>query len=82
MKVNVNLFAPSGKWKYGGVVELSEQHPMWSVEFRQEVVQNQQFVSPGTFDHYAVVITHRDNYDEDPSQYFCQGMWPAGTFVV
>lgn len=81
MKVNVNLFAPTGKWQYGGIVEVSENHAFWSVELRREVLANQKFVMPGTFENYAVVITHRDDYDTDPSPYFCQGMWPAGTFT-
>lgn len=82
MKVNVNLFKPSGKWAYGGVVEVSEKHQFWTLAFRREVVTNQKFVNQGAFDSYAVVITHRDDYDTDPSNYFCQSMWEAGTFNV
>lgn len=81
MKVNVNLFAVSGKWKYGGVVEVSEKNPYWMTEFRREVIANQQFVSKSAFLTHTVVITHRDDYDTDPSHYFCQAAWPAGHFT-
>lgn len=80
MKINVNLFSASGKWKYGGVVEVSGTHPFWSPEFKREVQANQDFVTSNTFEHYAVVITHRDDYDADPSHYFCQAMWREGEF--
>lgn len=79
IKVNVNLFSESGKWKYGGIVELSGYH-LWTSEFKQELVNNQNFVADGVFDHYFVVVTHRDDYDTDPSPYFCQHMFKPGSF--
>lgn len=81
MKVNVNLFAQSGKWKYGGVVEISEQNNFWSNEFKREVIVNQNFATSNAFAEYIVVITHRDDYDEDPSHYFCQRLWGVGEFT-
>ncbi len=80
MKVNVNLFKPSGKWAYGGVVELSEQFEMWNDGFKAEVLANQDFVARTAFYGHTVVITHREDYDTDPSHYFCQGLWAPGTF--
>lgn len=82
MKINVNLFTESGKWKYGGIVEVSGEHPLWSLRFLREVLANQNFVTNGTFEHYTVVITHRDDYDTDPSHYFCPAMWKLGSFVI
>jgi len=78
VKLNVNLFKPSGKWAYGGVVEVSEKHAFWTPEFRTEVIKNQDFVQPSAFIDHAIVITHRDDYDTDPSHYFAQCMWPNG----
>lgn len=81
MKVNVNLFKPSGKWAYGGVVELSERFQMWTPDFKAEVLEKQDFACATAFYGHTVVITHRDDYDTDPSSYFCQGAWAPGTFV-
>lgn len=81
MKVNVNLFKPSGKWAYGGVVDVDERYPCWSDEHLQDLVDKQDFVVDGTFKHYDVVVTHRDDYDQDPSSYFCQAMWPGFKFA-
>lgn len=81
MKLNVNLFKPSGKWAYGGIAEVSEKHQFWTPEFRQEVMDNQNFVVRSAFASYFVVITHRDDYDTDPSSFFAQAMWKPGEFA-
>ncbi|MBI5270675.1 MAG: hypothetical protein HY856_13470 [Burkholderiales bacterium] len=81
MKVNVNLFTPSGKWKYGGIVQLNEKNQLGDSAHKQELIDNQNFVVDGTFDHYIVVVTHRDDYDADPSPYFCQQLYPVGAFA-
>lgn len=78
MKVNVNLFKPSGKWYAGGVVDVDESHYYWSQEHRQDIINKQQITH--NFDGFVVVVTHRDDYDQGPSQYFCQMMYPAGKF--
>ena len=81
IKLNVNLFKPSGKWAYGGAVEVSGALDFSTRYFRNEVMNNQDFVVPEAFADYYVVITHRDDYDTDPSQYFAQAMWPPGRFT-
>ena len=81
MKVNVNLFKESGKWSNGGVVEVDEGFHLWTDGHKQDIVNKQDFVVDGTFDHYVVVVTHRENYDMDPSPYFCQQMYPIGAFT-
>lgn len=81
MKVNVNLYNhASGKWKYGGVVEVDETIPAFSPEHKQDIVNKQDFITDGAFDHYVVVVQHRDDYNEDPSNYFCQWMYRVGAF--
>lgn len=81
MKVNVNLFKPnSGKWAYGGIVDVDERYSMWSDEHLQDLVDKQDFVTDGAFEDYVVVVTHREDYDTDPSKYFCQAMWPGYRF--
>lgn len=82
MKVNVNLFSRFGKWKYGGVVEVSGNNAFWSEAFKREVMANQNIVIPGTFEHHIVVITHRDDYEDDSSNYFCQSLWRVGEFCL
>lgn len=81
MKVNVNLFKPSGKWAYGGIVEVNENLKLWTEAHKQDIIDKQDFVVDGTFDHYTVVVTHREDYDRDPSLYFCQQLYPAGAFA-
>lgn len=81
MKVNVDLFKPSGKWAYGGIVDVDESIPSWSPAHRQDIVNKQDFVTDGTFDDYVVVVTHREDYCCDPSPYFCQQMHPVGRFA-
>lgn len=81
MKVNVNLYKPSGKWAYGGVVDVDERFPLWSSEHRQDLVDKQDIVADGAFANYTVVVSHRDDYDDDPSQYFCQALYPIGAFL-
>lgn len=81
MKVNVNLFKPSGKWAYGGVVDVDERYPYWSAEHHQDLVDKQDFVVDGTFENYTVVVTHREDYDQDPSHYFCQALWSGREFA-
>lgn len=80
MKVNVNLFKASGKWAYGGVVDVDESLPFWTEAHRQDIVNKQDFVVDGAFADHLVVVSHRDDYDKDPSSYFCQYAWPAGSF--
>lgn len=80
MKVNVNLFKLSGKWAYGGVVDVDESIPFGSYEHKQDLVDKQDFVVDGAFDSYVVVVMHRDDYDTDPSQYFCQAVYKVGAF--
>lgn len=80
MKVNVDLFKPSGKWAYGGVVDVDESFPIWSSDHKQDLVNKQKFVVDGSFDDYIVVVTHREDYDQDPSPYFCQQLYPVGSF--
>lgn len=82
MKVNVNLFKPhSGKWAYGGVVDVNADCQLWTVEHMQDIIDKQDFVIDGTFDYYTVVVTHREDYDTDPSPYFCQRLYPVGAFI-
>lgn len=81
MKVNVNLFKESGKWAYGGVVEIDADTFVNRGVHMQALVDSQDFVNDGTFDHYAVVVTHRESYETDPSETgFCQALYSAGAF--
>lgn len=81
MKVNVNLFKPSGKWAYGGVVDVDETLYLWDDAHTQDIVNKQDFVVDGAFDDYIVVVTHPDNYETIPTTYFCQHLYPRGAFA-
>lgn len=81
MKVNVNLFKPSGKWAYGGVVDVDTRIPMFNDNHLRNLVSAQDFVAPGAFEDHLVVVTHRDDYDQDPSPYFCQAAYAIGRFT-
>lgn len=75
MKVNVHFFKPSGKWYASCVVEVSERHPYWSEEFKREIAERQTAVLSTDGCGFWIVVTHRDDYDSDPSSYFCQCMY-------
>jgi hypothetical protein len=80
MLLLVNLFKASGKWYAGGLVNVSEQHAIYDLEFRQELVDNQDFVVDGAFDEFIVVITHTESYETEDTKNFYQHLYPIGTF--
>ena len=80
MKLRVDLYKPSGKWAYGGIVEISGKHALWSDEFRQELIENQEFVADGTFDDRIVVTAHTEEWERSDEPGFYQQLFLAGSF--
>lgn len=81
MRVKVDLYKESGKWAYGGVVDVDESIPMSDPRHLQDLVDKQDFVQDGTFAHHYVAVTHLDSYDSDPAAYFCQALYVPGRFA-
>ena len=54
MKIRVDFYKLSGKWAYGGGVEIGETH-LWEVAFLQAIVNNQEILHNGWQGRYDVV---------------------------
>lgn len=80
--IRIDLYNPgSGKWKYGGLVNISGIHYLWEDELLQEIVNNQGIVVDNALTHYDIVISEPDNLRNDPSYNgFYNQLFKAGTF--
>lgn len=47
MIISVKLFKPTGKYGYGGTVEIGDIKYVWDTEFKQTIVDNQGFIQDG-----------------------------------
>lgn len=81
--LRMDLYNPgSGKWKYGGEVEISGKHHIWDSALLQELVNNQKFVVDGTLAHYDVVLSEPDALMDNQSYNgFYHQLFKAGTFA-
>lgn len=83
IKLQVDLFdSRSGKWKYGGVVEVSGKYHLWEDEYMQELIDNQKFVVAGTFQYYTVVVTHTEEFNASNRPGFYTQLYPVGRFTA
>lgn len=67
--VEVNLFKHSGKWAYGGLVELSSDVHMWDrLAVFDALADKQKFVTDTCFRsrQFTTVMTVPAEYDDDP----------------
>ena len=73
IKLKVNIFKSSGKWYEGHILEIDESVKLWDDEFKRQIVR--QCTLKGINPDFTWVITHLDEYENDPTaQYFYQCM--------
>lgn len=80
MKIHVNLYKPSGKWAYGDLVEISGLFPVYDPAFKQELINNQNFVLDGVFEDHIVVTSHTEEWMHNDEPGFYNHLWFAGSF--
>jgi len=68
-QVEVNLFKASGKWAYGGFVELNSDVHMWDrLAVFDALAEKQTFVTDACFRsrQFTTVMTVPEKYNDDP----------------
>jgi len=62
MRIKVDLFQVGGKWKYGGIIEVSERWWLSSPnDAFFELVRCQRFVVNDAFEHHIVVASNEED---------------------
>lgn len=80
IKLTWNLFKESGKWAYGGEVEVSGTWHIWDDELLQEIDDLQTEVRDGliTSRSMTLVIMETKEQQEKPDYHgFCAQLYPA-----
>lgn len=78
MMIQVNFYKSTGKWYSGGEVEINELH-LWSDNFNQTLVNNQEILINGWQEHDWVVVT--SNIPPGPPRgWFHEHYFPSGSF--
>lgn len=80
-EIRFDIWRASGKWAYGGTVEISGKYRIWDEELKDEIVANQTEVVDGAFLDATVTIRDLDKYDPDPTYtHFYTHMFRPGAF--
>lgn len=82
VRIRVDLWKPSGKWAYGGWVNINSSIKLWSDEFKVEVVKNQDFVVTQAFKgEYYITTRDDDAHNNDPTYtHFYHQLFLPGSF--
>lgn len=81
MFIQIDWFKESGKWGYGGEIEIKDNTYLWSDDFKQQIVNNQDIIQDGwqesDYWHVLTSDTHADslspNYRGFFKYYFAPG---------
>lgn len=74
-KIRFDLYKRnSGKWKYGGEVEIDSSLYIWQPEFLPELIQNQQEVCDGTMQSGEWIMV-TSNLPDDGSDKCYNQLW-------
>ena len=68
MIIRVNWFKPTGKWAYGGNVEITDETYIFNDNFKQQIVDNQkELVETWTESDYFVLTQNHPADDLSPN---------------
>lgn len=82
MIIQVDWFKDSGKWYSGTVVEIPDDCHIWSDNFKQEIVNNQDTMMDGwqNSDYYVVTRSHAADELSPNSRSFYHRLFNKGDF--
>ena len=69
MIIQVDWFKNSGKWWYGGPLEIRDDTYLWSDDFKQQIVDNQKIIGDNwqESDYYYVVTRNHPGDEMSPN---------------
>jgi len=68
IKVGVDLYKDSGKWKYSGIVEIPDRKFINSSLY-DDIIKHQDFLIPGAIEYYYMVVSNVDENGVFPRLY-------------
>jgi hypothetical protein len=83
MFIQIDWYRETGKWAYGGEIEIGDGTFLWHNDFKQQIVNNQNIINDGwqDSDYYHVVVsdTHADSLSPNYRGFF-KHYFPPGSF--
>ena len=71
MIIRVDWFEKTGKWAYGGDVQIADGTYLWSDNFKEDIVNNQNIINDGWQESDYWYILTRNHPADELSPNFC-----------